>query len=872
MSELPAVSASQVRDAGGRFGPAQRLENLWRQGQRPDVLAFLSKQENLIPAQIVAVLCVDQQQRWHVGERILAETYLEMHPALTAAWADAFELVRGEFRILQELGENPTIQDFSRRFPHYAGKIQRLDSPSDESSVPHTANIHTPGDVISTAGDVILDPRVAVEWPTIPGYQILGKLGQGGMGHVFKARQDRLGRMAALKIIRKESMSQDPAAIRRFHREARAAAQLSHPNIIVIYDFNQFDDTYYLAMEYVEGIDMHNLVQDFGPLRPDVAAEFIRQVALGLQHAHEQGMVHRDIKPSNLMVTLPPSEARRSTQENQLLFRPDEDHLLKGVVKILDLGTALVSQSIDTGSEQWTKHGSLMGTPDYLAPEQAIDSHSVDIRADLYSVGCTLYYLLTGKPPYGEYPLMRKLMMHQNEDARSVREIQPGVPAELDAVTRRLMAKRKEDRFQTPAELSDALKPVLAQPFSSRASTANSPIPLIGDRILDPRTPAPGWTPPPVKERAPAPGTPLPSATAPTLTPAGPSLQAKGVDGPGLNAGSGTISIDGNEVSQEESAQQTPKTIAILMGHTSMVAALAFSPSRNTLGSAAVHGNVRLWEFYGKKPSERVSFQATLNDIHSLAYGPDKKTLASGSGSLDGTVWLWDLMHPMPRVKATLEGHSAPVDALAYSADAQLLATGSCDKTIRVWDLSSEEPAEHAVFKGHTDYLKALAFASDGKMLVSGGLDGTVRLWRKAGFWSKPQLAVLEGSWGAVHSLAVSRDSGTLAFGPLDETIRIWDLRKEQPQEAGGLRGHSGIVRQIVFPPDGKTMVSVCDGGRIVLWDLANLTKTREWQLPQENRSSITLTHDGRYVATGLTDGAVHVFRLYPKQRPESKH
>jgi serine/threonine protein kinase len=860
MSELPTVSASHSRDAGRKFGPAQRLENLWRQGQRPDVLEFISKQENLTPPQIVAVLCVDQQQRWQRGERITAETYLSMHPALSAAWSDAFELIQGEFRLLQESGEKPTVRDFSRRFPHYAGKLQKLESALDEASAPHTANINTPGDVISTAGDVILDPRVAVEWPTIPGYKILGKLGQGGMGHVFKAHQDRLGRMVALKIIRKESMSQDPAAIRRFQREARAAAQLSHPNIIVIYDFNQDGNTYYLAMEYVEGIDMHNLVQDFGPLRPDVAAEFARQVASGLQHAHLQGMVHRDIKPSNLMVTLPPSEARRSSEKNQLLFRPDEDHLLKGVVKILDMGTALVTQAIDTASEQWTKQGSLMGTPDYLAPEQAIDSHSVDIRADLYSVGCTLYYLLTGKPPFGQYPLMRKLMMHQSEDAKPVRELQPEVPASLDAIVRRLMAKRKEDRFQTPADLADALVPVLSEPIAA----GHSATPL-GDRILDPRTPAPGWTPPPVKQKKKEPpSTPLPSASPPA--PIRPAATDSG-------STSLSTSLSGDEsLPEDESDQRTPKTIAILTGHTSMVAALAFSPNRNTLASAAVHGNVRLWDFYGKKPSEKVSFQATLNDIHSLAYAPDKRTLATGSGSLDGTVWLWDLMHPMPRVKSTMEGHKAPVDALAYSSDAQFLATGSCDKTIRVWDMSSEEPTEHAVFIGHFDYIKALAFASDGKTLASGSLDGTIRLWRKAGFWSRSQLAVLEGSWGAVHCLAVSPDSTMLAFGALDETIRLWNLKGEQPQEVGGLRGHAGVVRRVLFPPHSKTMVSVCDGGRIVLWDLETMTKTREWQLPQENRSSVTLTHDGRYAATGLTDGTVHVFRLYPKQRPESKH
>jgi serine/threonine protein kinase len=824
------------------------LENLWRQGLRPDVREFLAKQEALTAGQIVAVLLIDQEQRWHLGEQVLAETYLKMSSVLSSAWSDTFELIEAEFRLRRELGENPSIAEFSSRFPQYAAKLQRLDPPLGDPSAVHTANIHTPGgDVMSTAGDVILDPRVAVEWPAIPGYQILGKLGQGGMGHVFKARQDRLGRLAALKIIRKESLSQDPASVRRFQREARAAAQMSHPNIIVIYDFNQIDDTYYLAMEYVEGIDMHNLVQDFGPLRPDVAAEFIRQVAMGLQHAHEQGMVHRDIKPSNLMISLPPSELKKSAQKDQLLFRPDEDQLLKGVVKILDLGTALVSQAIDSTSEQWTKQGALMGTPDYLAPEQAIDSHTVDIRADLYSLGCTLYYLLTGKAPFGEFPLMRKLMMHQNGEARPVRELQPQVPEALEAIVGRLMAKRVQDRFQTPAELADALGKTPAAPASWSGSSP------AGDRILDPRTPLPGWTPPPATSSRP----PAPERMSSTELPLKPLA--------GDSSSSDIATPDAQ--AEEESGLQTPKTIGLLAGHTSMVAALAFSPDRNTLASAAMQGNVRLWDFMGKRPSEKVSFQATVNEIHSIAYSPDKKTLASGSGSLDGTVWLWDLMCPMPRVKATLEGHEAPVEAIAFSPDALMLATGSCDKTILVWDLSSEEPIQHTVFKGHTDTLKTLAFVPDGKTIVSSGMDGTVRLWRKGSFWSKPQLAVLEGSWGAVHCLAVSPDAAILAFGGLEETVRLWSLTGEQPREVAILKGHSGVIRRLLFPPDGKTMVSVCEGGRIILWDLATLSQAREWQMPQENRSSIALTHDGRYVAAGLTDGTVHVFRLYPKRR-----
>jgi hypothetical protein len=380
--------------------------------------------------------------------------------------------------------------------------------------------------------------------------------------------------------------------------------------------------------------------------------------------------------------------------------------------------------------------------------------------------------------------LMRKLMMHQNGDARPLRDLQPMVPAALEAIVNRLMSKAKESRFQTPQELADALAKTPAPPGSWR------PVMPGGDRIASPRTPVPGWTPPPVPDKSAAPKTPVRMSSA--------ELPVKQL---GLDASSSDI-VSPDEL-QSEGGVIIPKTIAMLYGHTSMVAAAAFSPDRNTLASAAVQGNVRLWDFYAKKPSERVSFQATLNEIHSVAYAPDKKTLASGSGSLDGTVWLWDMMCPMPRVKATLEGHQAPVDALAFSPDAQMLATGSCDKTIRVWDLSGEEPVEHAVFKGHTDYLKALAFAPDGKTIISSGMDGTVRLWRRAGFWSKPQLAVLEGSWGAVHCLAISPDAATLAFGSLEESVRLWSLGDDQPKEVGILRGHMGTIRKVLFPPSG---------------------------------------------------------------------
>jgi serine/threonine protein kinase len=190
-------------------------------------------------------------------------------------------------------------------------------------------------------------------------------------------------------------------------------------------------------MEFVEGTDLAQVVQAHGPPPPGVAAEFVRQAALGLQHAHDQGMVHRDIKPHNLLLT-------RATAAQA-----------GGVVKVLDMGLA----RLQAGDDGLTHTGAVMGTPDYIAPEQASDSHSVDIRADLYSLGCTLYFLLTGKPPFPGGSAMEKLFKHQYVAARPVEVQRPDVPAGLAAVIARLLEKRPDDRYQTPVELAEVLAP-----------------------------------------------------------------------------------------------------------------------------------------------------------------------------------------------------------------------------------------------------------------------------------------------------------------------------------------------------------------------------------------------------------------------------
>jgi serine/threonine-protein kinase len=272
------------------------------------------------------------------------------------------------------------------------------------------------------------------------------------MGVVFEAEHRVMERRVALKVIN-ASLVSNQMAVDRFRNEVRAAAKLSHRNIVTAFDAEQEGNLHFLVMEYVDGVSLDNLVARRGRLPVLHACNYAMQAAQGLQHAFEHGMVHRDIKPQNLMKTP------------------------KGLIKILDFGLARLARHSEESSDgsaasagSLTSHGATLGTPDYIAPEQAKDSRSADIRADIYSLGCTLYFMLAGRVPFPTGTAVEKVVAHCHDDPVELAQLRPDVPAELLAVVRKMMAKQSSERFVQPQEVVDALRP-FGRPTDEAAET-----------------------------------------------------------------------------------------------------------------------------------------------------------------------------------------------------------------------------------------------------------------------------------------------------------------------------------------------------------------------------------------------------------------
>ena len=349
-------------------------------------------------------------------------------------------------------------------------------------------------------------------------YKLLERIGKGRMAGVYRAVHP-LGQVVAIKVL-PPSKAKEPEILARFQREARLAVRLKHPNVVRTFQTGTAEGVHYLVMEYLDGETLEEVLERRGKLGPAEAVRLIYQALQGLQHIHEQDLVHRDLKPGNLMLVSPPGAQ-------------EEAATLHATVKILDigLGRALFDEGVPGAGDNFnlTTAGDVIGTPDYLAPEQARDSHAADVRADIYSLGCVLFHAVTGQPPFPDPNPVRQMVRHATEPLGLLRQLNRAVPEGLQPVVERMTAKDPAQRYATPEQAARALQPFLAA--RTERSAAAGPVPHSPAylRWLETNQTAataaagsPGRpAAPPGAPPSAAPSPPIPSAPTPPQPPAG---------------------------------------------------------------------------------------------------------------------------------------------------------------------------------------------------------------------------------------------------------------------------------------------------------------------------------------------------------------
>jgi serine/threonine protein kinase/WD40 repeat protein len=729
--------------------------------------------------------------------------------------------------------------------------LQRLREAHSRSSTPAPAKSLTNDPYVTLPPSQTPIPNLLPQLANNPHYEILRELGRGGMGVVYLAHNKLMDRLEVLKVVNK-ALLDHAGAVERFLREIRAAAKLSHANVVAAYHALQVGDLLAFAMEYVEGEDLASLVKSQGPLPVPHACFYVQQAALGLQHAFEKKMVHRDIKPQNL-----------------ILAREGKKHL----VKVLDFGLAKVmrEKTDDTGL---TGEGKMLGTPDYIAPEQTLDAAKADIRADIYSLGCTLYFLLSGRPPFSASSLGAILLAHQMQEAKPLNLVRPEVPEELAAVVRKMMAKSPAQRYQTPQEVVQALSPFVKQGASPKPSpelsmgTAKGPA---GKPVKSESPPAPiasAKQPPPVPESPPAvawealtegtsafPQTRRSGVVRKRRPPVRkPWLKQPWLVGSGMGVGvlllallgmwtcgvltkvktpDGNLIVEANEPNSEVFVDGAKVTVSWHNG--GKKAEISVKP-----GTRKVEVKKDGFTVYGEEVEIEDGKRRILSAKLVRTSLPPVAVLAANSSDYDLTggyrfvhfgkngtrvVLLFndnEQKQYFARVYDLATGqalspplrHAGQVVHASFSPDGQRVVTTSDDKTAQLWDAASGKKVTSPL--KHDSLVYHASFSPDSNRVVTVSYDTTARLWEAA--TGKEVAPPLQHRDSVVHA-SFSSDGQRVVTASLDKRARLWDAANGK--ELTPPLEHGNVVYHASFSSDGRRVVTASQDQTARLWDAA---------------------------------------------------
>jgi serine/threonine-protein kinase len=668
----------------------------------------------------------------------------------------------------------------------------------------------------------------------LAGYRLETQVGVGGMAVVFRARDERLDRLVALKILASALASDEHFRV-RFTAESRAAAAVDDPFIIPVYEAGEADGMLFIAMRFVQGGDLYQVLEREGALTLEQTAGFISPVASALDAAHRAGLVHRDVKPGNILV-----DARED--------RPDH-------VYLSDFGVAkAVSSAGLTGS------GFFVGTPDYAAPEQ-IRGRAVDGRADQYALACVAFQLLTGALPFRPDQDLPVLLAHVSAPPPSLTAQRPDLPGAVDRVMARAMAKDAEERYASCLDFAGALREALGlSPFDPEGPATAPAIPQPTAPARDTVTQAPATVHPQRGTTArrgtgatPAPVTALVRRhRVPALALACATLAAVGAIAFVL-ANPATSSARSPRPTMSARRASTPSYTSVPVKLPSPYAgerimSLAFSPAGTTLAIANGH-HVCLWDI-ASNTGCRTSSAVTV--ANAVAFSGDGKTVAVGG--LGGRVALLNASTMAPMIGFADPG-SAGVVSLAFSPDGRMVAAGDDNGNTYLWDVATGKPV--ALTDPRSQGVRTVVFSPDGKTLCVGDLNHSVYLWDVAS--GKSATLTDPGSAG-VNSTAFSPNGVTIAAGDFNGRTYLWDAATKTVARAYPDLVSSG-VNAVAFSPDGRLLAASDGNGAIFLWKAASVHLVHTLVV-NEVVTEMAFTPDSKTLATGDENGDITLWHI----------